>query len=133
MTQPQARFGPSTLVTELNNLVGRIAGGESYNVLDDPLSSMTEQFQLTQDQQEGLNALNSNPEKIAQLKELIIGASNNPASSHFVVATAPGATGLLHELRLETAATGPVAQFTAISAVTIAHCDANCRNWGWGA
>jgi hypothetical protein len=132
MTQPQARFGPSALVTELNNLAGRIAAGESSGILDDPLASMTQQFQLTQNQQAGLNALNSDPGRITQLKELIIGASSTPASSHFVVATTPGATGLVHELRLETTATGSAVQSAAISAIRIAHCDANCGNWGWG-
>ncbi len=130
MPDPQLRFGPSALVIRLNNLASSIVGGQSPDVLDNLPALMTEQFQLTADQQAGLTALASDASQMAQLRELILQASSNPANAQFVVASTATATGLVHELRLET--TDPAGQPGLIGAVRIAHCDANCGNWGWG-
>jgi hypothetical protein len=132
MSDGLTRFGPSALVVELNNLAGSITSGESPEVLNNLPALMTQHFQLTADQQAGLTALASDASQMAQLKELVLKASSNPAGSQFVVASTPSATGLVHELRLETTVTTVTGPPETINAIRIAHCDANCGNWGWG-
>ncbi|MEU9139970.1 hypothetical protein AB0D33_29110 [Streptomyces sp. NPDC048404] len=139
MTWEKSRFGPSALVIELNDLTRRIAAGEDPQGLDDLVAMVEERFQLTEGQQTGVRDLASQTDQISRLKELVLDAARSDGASQFVVVQRPnGANGrFVHELRRETLAKGiaPAADEESgvlRATVGIAHCDADCRNWGWG-
>ncbi|HEY5788218.1 MAG TPA: hypothetical protein VIT65_25970 [Microlunatus sp.] len=142
MTSPaqpsQTRFGPSTLVIELNTLMAHITAGADSSVLNVLSEPMNSRFRLTEGQQSELSVLERDRQAIARLKALVERGAASAGRSRFVVAFGPdtSARGFRHELRMETSAAAPTraqsAADTPITTSAIAHCDADCRNWGWG-
>jgi hypothetical protein len=134
MTEKRIRFGPSALVVQLNSLSGRLAAGDSPELLDDVPAMIEQQFQLTESQRTGVADLRSDARQIARLKALVIEAANSAGAAQFVVVHRPdnaSRSGYLHELRYEkTETTATDARQATL--ISIAHCDADCENWGWG-
>ncbi|MEU4170867.1 hypothetical protein AB0F46_28805 [Streptomyces sp. NPDC026665] len=138
MNWEKGRFGPSALVVELNDLTRRVAAGEEPDGLDDLVAMVEERFQLTDGQQTGVRDLAAQADQVSRLKELVLDAARSEGVSQFVVVQLPnGADGrFVHELRRETLADGilPADEGSVVlrATVGVAHCDADCRNWGWG-
>lgn len=138
MSEEKTRFGPSTLVIELNDLTRRVAAGESPQELENLAALIEERFKLTDDQQSGVRNLASQPDQASRLKKLVLEAARSYGATQFVVVQRPDRTNgrFVHELRWETPANGsPPARAEAgaqMQTIGIAHCDADCRNWGWG-
>ncbi|MFE2296977.1 hypothetical protein ACFXAW_02125 [Streptomyces sp. NPDC059445] len=138
MNSEKGRFGPSALVIELNDLTRRVAAGEEPEGLDDLVAMVEERFQLTDGQQTGVRDLSAQADQVARLKELVLDAARSDGASQFVVVQRPnGADGrFVHELRQETLVKGHTladeGSAAMRSTVGVAHCDADCRNWGWG-
>ncbi|MGW9597318.1 hypothetical protein ACWHLZ_44455 [Streptomyces chartreusis] len=138
MTEKKTRFGPSTLVIELNDLTRRVAAGEYPDELENLAALIEERFKLTDDQQSGVRNLASQKDQASRLRELVLDAARSDGATQFVVVQRPDrANGrFVHELRWETPANGsPPARAdagTQVHTIGIAHCDSDCRNWGWG-
>ncbi|MFC8095456.1 hypothetical protein [Streptomyces sp. NPDC057301] len=138
MEQGKARFGPSTLVIELNDLTRRVAAGENPKELENLAALIEERFQLTDGQQTGVRDLASQTDQASRLKELVLDAAGSDGATQFVVVQRPDTTNgrFVHELRCETLANGSASAGagTGVQRLTIgiAHCDADCGNWGWG-
>ncbi|WP_341718766.1 hypothetical protein QQG74_03025 [Micromonospora sp. FIMYZ51] len=144
MTKNQRRFGPSALVVELNDLAVQAAHPERGDLLDGDLTSLIERnFTLTSDQQAGVERLRADEDGVELLRRLILEAAQDGANGQFVVVHQPAPNsrlGYVHTLRYErTNAAAPDADrpsrelsATEVSTIGIAHCDADCRNWGWG-
>ncbi|MFD9466399.1 hypothetical protein [Streptomyces sp. NPDC060027] len=138
MNLEKGRFGPSALVIELNDLTRRVAAGEDPAGLDNLAAMIEERFKLTDGQQIGVSDLASQTDQVSRLKELVLEAARSDGAAQFVVVQRPdGANGrFVHELRWETLANGTApADAEAVvlrQTVGVAHCDADCRNWGWG-
>lgn len=132
----QTRFGPSALVVELNSLMDQIAAGADSSVLEVLSEPMNTRFRLTEGQHGEIATLEGDRPAVARLRSLVERGAASAGRSRFVVVFRPdpSARGFRHELRLETVAQAPAraGADTPITTSAIAHCDADCRNWGWG-
>ena len=90
-------------------------------------------FSLTDDQRAWLDSVGQEHE--AEVKKILRQALESKGKSRLVVVmvaddTKPG--GLVHELRHESVEEQRHGIHDVRANFVIAHCDANCRNWGWG-
>jgi hypothetical protein len=90
-------------------------------------------FSLTDDQVKWLATVDKGHE--AEVKKILRQTVESKGKSRLVVVlvadhTKPG--GLVHELRHESVEEQRQGLHEVRANFVIAHCDANCRNWGWG-
>jgi hypothetical protein len=123
------RFDPLQAIHMAHSL--SLGDGETAKqVAGDWRSFLHSHFDLTDDQRKWLDSVS--PEQESQVQQVLQDTFASRGSRRIVIVmvadnSKPG--GLVHELRQESV--GEEEQMRAN--LVIAHCDANCRNWGWGA
>ena len=101
--------------------------------LTDWRSFLTANFSLTDDQLRWLESVDK--ERDAEVKQILQQTIESKGKFRLVVVmladhTRPG--GLFHELRHESVEEQRQGFQEVRANLVIAHCDADCRNWGWG-
>lgn len=104
--------------------------GQAAEILRDWRTFLEENYSLTQDQRQWLDSVDDAHHVL--VKNLLQETINSGGAQRLIVAmiadhTRPG--GLYHELRQESVEESRQGMRANI---VIAHCDANCQNWGWG-
>jgi hypothetical protein len=103
---------------------------QAAEMLSDWRAFLTDNFSLTDDQRQWLDS--ASDERDSTVKRLLREVIESGGAQRLVVVMVADNTvagGLYHELRkesVEESSQGSRANFV------IAHCDANCRHWGWG-
>jgi len=108
--------------------------GELDKFLADWRGYVEENYSLTDDQENWLNT--ADEQHFTSVKDAINRTVESGGQERLVVTIVPDQTrpgGIFHELRAESAGAGEKGQgIRPYLSIVIAHCDANCQNWGWG-
>jgi hypothetical protein len=104
--------------------------GEAGAILQDWRAYLKDNFDLTGSQRSWLDSVDE--ERDAEVKTLLREVVESSGAERLIVAmiadhSKPG--GLYHELRKESV---EESRQGLRPNLVIAHCDANCENWGWG-
>jgi hypothetical protein len=102
-------------------------------VLTDWRAFLAANFNLTDDQHRWLDS--ADEARTREVQRLLRQTIENPGTYRLVVVLLVDHTkprGLVHELRHEAVAEERHGLHDVRANLVIAHCDADCRNWGWG-
>jgi hypothetical protein len=114
---------------------GLAAGGDSAqapSTLADWKGHLAERFAVDEGQRAWLDSLDDEQEAVLtrELRDVIdSGGGKRLVVTMIADPARPG--GMYHELRSESVESR-AGEVHAEMGIIIAHCDANCRNWGWG-
>jgi hypothetical protein len=114
----------------VNTIAGEVTSTQRAQLEQDWRSFLERSFTITDGQRDWLRALI--PSQVQFVAALIQDTLASKGAERIVVAYIPDpskAGGLIHELRKEAVIE---TQDNMRSNIVIAHCDANCQNWGWG-
>lgn len=117
-------------VRSANALTTGADKSQGHEMVRDWRRFLTTNFELTEDQRQWLDSVDQ--EREARVAELLHETIDSNGTLRWVVVmvavpSQPG--GFIHQLRRESTTESRSGDR---SNITIAHCDANCQNWGWG-
>ena len=124
------RFDGLAAVRIANALTTGADKSQAHEMVRDSRRFLATSFELTEDQRQWLDLVDQEREApAAELLQETIDSNGTLRWVVVMVAVPSQAGGFIHELRRESTTESRSGER---SNITIAHCDSNCRNWGWG-